>query len=90
MIAVAIVAVAAQFGASSGVSWVISAMYITTAVCAPISGRLGVALGPRRVYLTGLVLVAFGSIGVLAPGVNWLVAAYVVLGAGISAQCRTQ
>lgn len=85
MIAVAIVGMAAQFGASASLSWVISAMYITTAVCAPMAGRLGAMFGARRVFLTGLVLVCLGSIlGMFAPGIEWLVIAYVVLGMGIS------
>lgn len=86
MIAVAIVGIATQFGSSSGVSWVISGMYIATAVTAPMAGRLGALFGARRVYLTGLALVAIGSIfGMFAPDVGWLVGAYVVLGMGISA-----
>ncbi|OZD13135.1 MFS transporter [Rhodococcus sp. 06-156-3C] len=86
MIAVAVVAIAAQFGSSTGVSWIISAMYITTAVCAPMAGRLGVLLGARRVFLGGLLLVALGSLlGTVAPNVKWLIASYVVLGIGIAA-----
>jgi MFS family permease len=86
MIAVAIVGIAAQFGSSSGISWLISGMYIATAVAAPMAGRLGALFGARRVYLGGLLLVAFGSVaGMMAPDVGWLVGAYVVLGIGISA-----
>ncbi|TWH09404.1 putative MFS family arabinose efflux permease [Rhodococcus rhodochrous J45] len=86
MIAVAIVGIAAQFGSASGVSWVISAMYITTAVGAPTAGRMGSLFGARRVFVGGLLLVAVGSIvGMLAPSVGWLIAAYVLLGIGISA-----
>ena len=85
MIAVAIVGIAAQFGSSAGVSWIISAMYITTAVCAPMAGRLGVLLGARRVFVAGLVLVALGSLaGMFAPSVPMLIASYVVLAMGIS------
>ncbi|NLE82011.1 MAG: MFS transporter [Rhodococcus sp.] len=85
MIAVAIVGIAADFGSPSGVSWVISAMYITTAVCAPMAGRLGILFGARRVFVAGLILVCLGStIGMAAPDVTWLIVAYVVLGVGIS------
>ncbi len=85
MIAVAIVSIAAQFGSSAGVSWIISAMYITTAVCAPMAGRLGALLGARRVFVAGLVLVALGSLaGMFAPNVPFLIASYVVLAMGIS------
>ncbi|KQU28466.1 MULTISPECIES: MFS transporter [unclassified Rhodococcus (in: high G+C Gram-positive bacteria)] len=86
MIAVAIVGIAAQFGHGAGVSWVISAMYITTAVCAPMAGRLGSMLGARRVFLAGLAFVAAGSIsGAFAPGIGWLIGSYIILGVGISA-----
>ncbi|MGV9866161.1 MFS transporter [Rhodococcus koreensis] len=86
MIAVGIVAIAAHFGSTSGVSWVISAMYIGTAVASPMAGRLGMLLGARRVYLAGLALVAVGSVsGMLAPSIGWLVASYAVVGVGISA-----
>ncbi|OZC61926.1 MFS transporter [Rhodococcus sp. 15-725-2-2b] len=86
MIAVAIVGIAAQFGPSANVSWVISAMYITTAVCAPMAGRLGSMLGARRVFLAGLAFVASGSVcGAFAPNIGTLIASYVVLGVGISA-----
>lgn len=48
MIAVAIVGIAAQFGSSSGITWVISALYIATAVTAPMAGKLGALLAPGR------------------------------------------
>ena len=86
MIAIAIVAIAAQFGSSAAVSWLIPALYIATAVTAPLAGRLGALLGARRVYLTGLALVAIASgVGTFAPNVGWLIAAYAILGIGISA-----
>ncbi|MBD0863447.1 MFS transporter [Gordonia sp. zg691] len=85
MIAIAIVAIAADFGPADGVSWIISAMYITTAVCAPMAGRLGSIFGARRVFMAGLVFVAAGSVvGVFAPNVAVLTVAYVLIGTGIS------
>jgi MFS family permease len=87
MIAVAIVAIAAQFGPSAGIAWVISSLYIATAVTAPTAGRLGALFGARRVYLAGLSLVAMGSVtGMLAPGVAWLVVAYLFIGLGTATQ----
>ena len=58
MIAVAIVPIATYFGSSSGTAWVISALYIATAVTAPAAGRVGSILGAKRVYLAGLGLIA--------------------------------
>ncbi len=85
MIAIAVVAIAAEFGSSAGVSWIISAMYITTAVCAPMAGRLGAIFGARRVFMAGLVFVAAGSVvGMLAPNLGVLIGAYVLIGTGIA------
>lgn len=90
MIAVAIVGISAHFGSAAGTSWVISGLYIATAVAAPTAGKLGVLLGPRRVYLAGLVLIALGSVlGALAPSIGWLVFARVLLGLGTASQYPT-
>ncbi|RVW00214.1 MFS transporter [Rhodococcus xishaensis] len=87
MIAIAIVGIAAQFGSSSGIAWVISGLYIATAVAAPMAGRLGTLLGARRVYLGGLAIVSLGSIvGILAPTVGWLIFARVLIGIGTATQ----
>ncbi|MBC2640213.1 MULTISPECIES: MFS transporter [unclassified Rhodococcus (in: high G+C Gram-positive bacteria)] len=87
MIAVAIVGIAAQFGSSSGITWVISALYIATAVTAPMAGKLGALLGARKVYLGGLALVALGSVaGLLAPTVGWLIFSRVLVGIGTATQ----
>ncbi|MXP23436.1 MFS transporter [Gordonia sp. HNM0687] len=86
MITVAIVAIGANFGSATGISWIISAMYITTAVCSPMAGRLGVMFGARRVFVIGLLLVCVASLlGTFAPSLAWLIAAYVLLGIGMSA-----
>lgn len=87
MIAVAIVAIAAHYGASGEVSWVISGLYIATAVAAPMTGSLGTMFGPRRVYLTGLALIlAGGLLGAFAPTLGWLIFARVLLGLGTASQ----
>ncbi len=87
MIAVAIVGIAAQFGSSSGITWVISALYIATAVTAPMAGKLGALLGARKVYLGGLALVALGSVaGLLAPSVGWLIFSRILVGIGTATQ----
>ncbi len=86
MITVAIVAIGANFGSATGISWIISAMYITTAVCSPMAGRLGAMFGARRVFVIGLLLVCVASLlGTFAPSLAWLIAAYVLLGIGMSA-----
>ena len=90
MIAVALVPIAIYFGSNSGVAWLISGLYIATAVSAPTAGKLGTVLGPRRVYLAGLVVIAAGSLlGAFAPTVGWLIAARVLLGIGTASQYPT-
>jgi len=85
MIAVAIVSMTAHFESPAGISWVISALYIATAVAAPMGGQLGTLFGARRIYLIGLALVGAGSIvGALAPNVGALAAGYILLGSGMA------
>nr|WP_027498998.1 MFS transporter [Rhodococcus sp. 114MFTsu3.1] len=85
MIAVAMVAIVTHFGSTTGGSWLISGMYIATAVSAPIGGKLGSIFGARKIYLVGLGIVGVATImGSFAPNINWLVAAYVLLGTGMA------
>ncbi|MEU6405067.1 MFS transporter [Streptomyces sp. NPDC046985] len=87
MIAVALVPIGAAFGAPpSQTVWLISALYLATAVGQPVIGRLVDMYGPRRLYLCGTALVgAAGLLGVLAPSLGALVGARVLLGFGTSA-----
>jgi MFS family permease len=87
IIAVALVAIGRSFGVgAAAVTWLVSALYLATAVGQPAMGRLADQLGPRRVYLAGLALVAAGGLaGWLAPSLGVLVAARVILGLGTSA-----
>lgn len=90
MIAVAIIAIADEFGSIEGTAWVISGLYIATAVVSPAAGRLGVLFGPRRMYLGGLGAIAAGSVlGALAPSLAWLIVARVVQGVGTASQYPT-
>lgn len=87
MIAVAIVGIAAHFGSTSGIAWVISGLYIATAVTSPVAGTLAARIGPRKVYLAGLVLIAVGAVlGAMAPTLGWLIFARILLGIGTSSQ----
>ncbi|WP_433604938.1 MFS transporter [Dactylosporangium sp. CA-139114] len=87
IIAVALIPIGAAFGAPpSRTAWLVSALYLATALGQPIVGRLIDLYGPRRLFLvsTGLVGVA-GIAGTLAPDFGVLVAARVVLGFGTCA-----
>ncbi|GGX62981.1 MFS transporter [Streptomyces hiroshimensis] len=87
MIATGLVAVGRDFGTGpSGTGWLLSSLYLTSAVGQPVMGRLADSLGPRRVFLAGLAIVcAGGLLGTLAPAFGWLIAARVLLGLGTSA-----
>ncbi|MFD4529764.1 MFS transporter [Streptomyces sp. NPDC058470] len=87
MIAVALVPIGAAFGAqASETAWLVSALYLATAVGQPVVGRLVDTHGPRRLYLIGTALVGVaGLLGSLAPSLGALIAARVLLGFGTSA-----
>ncbi|MYM19780.1 MFS transporter [Brevibacterium sp. 5221] len=87
IIAVALVPIGAAFGApASQTAWLVSALYVTTAIGQPLTGRLVDLFGPRRVYLVGTSLTGVaGVIGALAPGIGVLILARVILGLGTCA-----
>ncbi|WOX14615.1 MFS transporter [Streptomyces sp. N50] len=87
MIAVALVPIGIAFGAPpSETVWLVSALYLATAVGQPVIGRLVDMYGPRRLYLIGTALVGVaGVMGALAPSLGVLIAARVLLGFGTSA-----
>ena len=43
--------------------WLIAALYLTSAVAQPTMGRLADLIGPRRIYLVSLGLVAVAGFG---------------------------
>nr|BFD81086.1 MFS transporter [Streptomyces sp. Xyl84] len=87
MIAVALVPIGTAFGAPPAQTvWLVSALYLATAVGQPVIGRLVDMYGPRRLYLAGTALVGVaGLLGALAPSLGALVGARVLLGLGTSA-----
>jgi MFS family permease len=84
MIAVTLVPIGIAFGAPPAQTvWLVSALYLATAVGQPVVGRLVDLYGPRRLYLAGTSLVGIaGVIGALAPSLPVLVASRVLLGLG--------
>ncbi|MEV4812571.1 MFS transporter [Micromonospora avicenniae] len=87
MIAVALIPIGAAFGAPpSRTAWLVSALYLATAVGQPVVGRLVDRYGPRRLYLVGTALTGIaGVLGTVAPSLGVLVAARVLLGIGTCA-----
>jgi MFS family permease len=87
IIATALIAIGDTFhaGAASTI-WLVSALYLASAIGQPTMGRLAERLGPRRVFVVGLSLVGIGgALGTVAPNLPTLVAARVILGIGTSA-----
>jgi MFS family permease len=87
MIAVALVPIGHALGAPTAqTAWLVSGLYLATAVGQPVIGRLVDTYGPRRLYLIGTALVGIaGLLGALAPSLGALIAARVLLGFGTSA-----
>ncbi|WP_020502493.1 MFS transporter [Sciscionella marina] len=86
MIAVALVGIRSSFHAGASVSWLISGLYLATAVGAPLMGRLADILGPRKVFFGGLAIVAISSVlAPFAPNIGVLIALRVLLGIGTAA-----
>ncbi|MEV7080900.1 MFS transporter [Streptomyces sp. NPDC093516] len=87
IIATTLIAIGHTFDAGAASTlWLVSALYLASAIGQPTMGRLAERLGPRRVFVAGLVLVGTGgALGTVAPDLPVLVAARVILGVGTSA-----
>jgi MFS family permease len=87
MLAVALIPIGAAFGIPpSETAWLVTGLYLATAVAQPVMGRLIDTYGPRPLYLIGTALVGVaGVMGALAPGLGVLIASRVLLGFGTSA-----
>ncbi|MFJ9174685.1 MFS transporter [Streptomyces sp. NPDC102360] len=87
MISTALVAIGHDFGiGAADTAWLISVLYLASAVAQPVLGKLADTLGPRRVFLAGLVVVCVsGIVGALAPAFSWLIVSRLLLGIGTSA-----
>ncbi|MFJ2766461.1 MFS transporter [Streptomyces sp. NPDC087300] len=87
MISTGLVAIGHDFGVGAAqTAWLVSVLYLASAVAQPVLGKLADGIGPRRVFLGGLaVVVASGLVGTLAPGFGWLLVSRLLLGIGTSA-----
>ncbi len=87
IVSVALVPIGVAFGEpASATAWLISALYLATAVGQPVVGRLIDVYGPRRLFLPATALVGLaGVIGAVAPNLATLIVARVVLGFGTCA-----
>lgn len=87
IIAVSLIPIGQAFDASPArTAWLVSGLYLATAVGQPVVGRLVDLLGPRRLYLGASALVALaGLLGLVAQNLGTLVVARVLLGLGTCA-----
>lgn len=87
MLAVALIPIGASFGVPpSETAWLITGLYLATAVGQPVVGRLVDLYGPRPLYLIGTAVVGIaGLLGALAPTLGVLIVSRVLLGFGTSA-----
>ncbi|WP_433043957.1 MFS transporter [Dactylosporangium sp. CS-033363] len=87
IVAVALIPIGAAFGAPpSQTAWLVSALYLATALGQPVVGRLIDLFGPRRLFLISTTLVGVaGIVGAVAPNLGVLIAARVLLGFGTCA-----
>ncbi|WEH43649.1 MFS transporter [Streptomyces sp. AM 2-1-1] len=87
MISTALVAIGHTYSVgAAGTAWLISVLYLTSAVAQPVLGKLADSVGPRRVFLAGLVVVLVsGLVGAFALSFTWLLVSRLLLGIGSAA-----
>jgi MFS family permease len=87
MISVALVPIARDLDiASSVVIWLVAGLYLASAIAQPTMGKLGDIVGPRRIYLGGLVVVLVGGLlPFLVAGFPGVLTARILIGIGTSA-----
>ena len=87
LIATALVPIASAMHVSVGRTAVlVSALYLASSIAQPTAGKLSEEFGPRRVFLSGILLVlAGGLVGGFAQDLTTLIVARVLVGVGTSA-----
>lgn len=87
LIAVALVPIGQTFGAGPAqTAWLVTSLYLATAVGQPVVGLFVDRFGARRVLLTGALLVMTAGIaGMFAFSLGWLTAVRALLGIGTCA-----
>ncbi|MEV5650880.1 MFS transporter [Nocardia sp. NPDC052254] len=90
-IATALVGIGVDFHRGPATTAVlISVLYLCSAVAQPTMGKLATLFGPRRIFVSGLIiLIAAGVIGTAAPAFGFLVVSRALIGIGTSAAFPT-
>lgn len=73
-----------HFGTTQNTTtWVLTAYLLSASICTPLLGRIGDAVGKKRMMVVVLVALSVGSLmAALAPSIGWLLVARVVQGLG--------
>jgi MFS family permease len=87
VIAVALIPIAVHFGDSAAIPWIVTGLYVASAVGSTIGGRLADLFGARGIYHAGLLIVLVASVaGPFVPSADWLVVDRILLGLGTALQ----
>lgn len=86
LIATALLPIAHGIGVPVGqTAALVTALYLATAIAQPTAGKAAEVLGPRRVFLAGIILVGVGGLaGGFARDLLTLLASRVLIGLGTS------
>ncbi|QSR30253.1 MFS transporter [Nocardioides sp. S5] len=84
MIATALSPIGRDFGVGTAdIAWLVSVMYLASAIAQPVAGRLADEFGGRRVFVAGCALVAVaGLVGALGMSLALLVVSRMMIGLG--------
>ena len=85
IVAAALPAIAAEMGEVERVSWIVVAFLVSATIAAPVYGKLGDAVGRRRMLLAALGM----NLGMLPYPAWFRIAAMLGFGAGVSLAARS-
>ncbi|GAA3311164.1 MFS transporter [Arthrobacter ramosus] len=93
VVSTSLATIAGELGGLRLMSWVVVGYTLASTVLLPVLGKLGDVLGPRRVFLSSLVVFILSSLACgFAPTIEWLILARVVQGmssAGLQLMSQT-
>ncbi|QQQ62770.1 MDR family MFS transporter [Paenarthrobacter ureafaciens] len=93
VVSTSLATIAGELGALELMSWVVVGYTLASTVLLPVLGKLGDVLGPRRVFLTSLIIFLLASLACgFAHDMTWLVVSRVVQGmssAGLQLMSQT-